>query len=145
MELKDLAAVSGKGGLYRVVSPIKSGVVLESLDETKTKLVASSNQKISILSEISMYTTTKDGSVALLDVLLLVRDKFKDELGVHSESDSNKLKEFMKVVLPEYDETRVYTSDIKKLVKWYGMIQKFAPEVLETKSAEEKPTEEPAK
>lgn len=136
MELKDIASVSGKGGLYKVVSPTKSGVILESLDEFKTKLVASSNQRISILSEISIYTNTKEGSTPLLDVFQKIKKDFGNDLGVDSESDPKELKAFLKSVLPTYDETRVYVSDMKKLVRWYSVLLKQAPEALESKAEE---------
>jgi hypothetical protein len=69
MTLADIASISGKGGLFKVVAPTKSGVILESLDETKTKLVATTSHKLSLLHEISIYTTTKEGTVPLEEVL----------------------------------------------------------------------------
>lgn len=138
MTLDDIATISGKGGLFKVFKPAKSGVILESLDETKTKIVATANNRLSILSEISIYTTTKEGTVPLADVLKKIHTEYADDLGLDSEADASELKSFLKSVLPEYDESRVYVSDIKKLVKWYGVILKYAPEILtateETKS-----------
>ena len=137
MTLSDLATVSGKGGLFKVVAPTKSGVILESLDEAKTKLVATTNHRLSLLTEISIYTTTKEGTVALIDVLQKIHAEFGNDPGVDADSDGAELKSFLKSVLPEYDENRVYVSDIKKLVKWYGTIGRYAPEIL-TSAAEEK-------
>jgi hypothetical protein len=133
MELKDLASVSGKGGLFKVVTAGKAGVVLESLDEAKTKLVATASNKISLLEEISIYTTTKEGTAPLREVLKKIKKDFGNDTGVDGESDGTELKAFLKSVLPEFDENRVYASDIKKLVKWYGIIAKYAPEILEEK------------
>ncbi|HTJ53369.1 MAG TPA: DUF5606 domain-containing protein [Cyclobacteriaceae bacterium] len=130
MTLSEIASISGKGGLFKVVSPTKSGVILESLDEAKTKLVATANNKLSLLQEISIYTTTKEGNTPLEDVLKKIYTEYKDDLGVDSNSDGSELKAFLKSVLPEFDENRVYVSDIKKLVKWYELILKYAPEVL---------------
>ena len=131
MELKDLASVSGKGGLYKVVKPGKAGVLLESLDELKTKLVAGGSNRISLLEEISMYTRTKEGSHPLGDILKKIYIEFGADPGVDANSDAEELKSFMKSILPEYDEDRVYVSDIKKLVKWFGIIHAFAPEILQ--------------
>src|SRR5689334_24495194 len=122
MTLAQIATVSGKGGLYKVVAPTKSGVILESLDEAHTKMIATTNHRLSLLNEISIYTTTKEGTVGLEDVLKKIHKDFNDDLGVDVNSDASELKSFMKAVLPEYDEDRVYVSDIKKLVKWYGSI-----------------------
>lgn len=131
MTIADIATVSGKGGLYKVVAPTKSGVILESLDDAKTKMVATTSHRLSLLHEISIYTTTKEGNVPLEDVLKKVQKDFGDDPGVDGNSDSDELKAFMKSILPEYDESRVYTSDIKKLVRWYGLIRKYAPEILQ--------------
>ena len=130
MTIADIATVSGKGGLYKVLAPTKSGVILESLDESKTKMVATTNHRLSLLNEISIYTTTKEWNIPLEDVLKKVHQDFGDDPGVDANSDPDELKAFMKSILPEYDENRVYTSDIKKLVKWYDVIRKYAPEIL---------------
>jgi len=130
MTLDDIATISGKGGLFKVFKPAKSGVILESLDDSKTKIVATPNHKLSILSEISIYTTTKEGTTALIDVLKNINKEFGNDLGLDAEADPNELKSFLKSILPEYDDSRVYVSDIKKLVRWYAILQKYAPEIL---------------
>lgn len=130
MTLDDIATVSGKSGLYKVFKPAKSGVILESLDEAKTKMVATANNRLSILSEISIYTTTKEGTVPLVEVLKKINAEYGNDLGLDADADASELKSFIKSVLPEYDESRVYVSDIKKLVKWYRVILKYAPEIL---------------
>lgn len=140
MTLAEIASVSGKGGLYKVIATTKSGLILESLDEAKSKLVATGNHRISILHEISIYTTTKEGTVGLADVLSKIHKSFGDDPGVDPESDGSELKAFLKSVLPEFDEDRVYVSDIKKLVKWYGILTKYAPELFETKTENPEPT-----
>jgi hypothetical protein len=140
MKLTEIASVSGKGGLFKIVASTKSGLILESLDDAKTKLVAGSTQRISILHEISIYTTTKEGTVSLDEVLKKIYASFGNDPGIDSESDNSELKAFLKSVLPEYDEDRVYVSDIKKLVKWYSILVKYAPELF-TDKAEEKAAE----
>ncbi len=130
MELKELASISGKGGLFRVVKPGKSGMILESLDEAKTRLVANPNMKMSLLDEISIYTRTKEGTIPLADVIKKIHKEFPGDLGVGGDSDPAELRAFLKSVLPDFDEDRVYPSDIKKLVKWFEIIRRTAPEVL---------------
>ncbi|MFN7495497.1 MAG: DUF5606 domain-containing protein [Cyclobacteriaceae bacterium] len=137
MELKDIASVSGKGGLFKIIKPGKTGVILESLDDAKTKLVVGGNQRMSLLSEISIYTTTKEGTESLETVLIAIKNKYGNELSVTPESDAAPLRAFLKSVLPTFDEDRVYVSDMKKLVKWYLLLTKLAPEVF-TPSAEAK-------
>lgn len=134
MTLAEIASISGKGGLFKVVAPTKSGVILESLDEAKTKLVATTSHRLSLLHEISIYTTTKEGTVPLEDVLKKMHTEFGSDLGVDGNSDPAELKSFMKAILPIYDENRVYVSDIKKLVRWYDTLLKYAPELLTGKA-----------
>lgn len=136
MTLAEIATVSGKGGLFRIVSPTKSGVILESLDEQKTKLVATTNHRLSLLHEISIYTTTKEGTEPLEAILKKIHSEYGADPGVDSNADPSELKAFIKSVLPEYDESRVYVSDIKKLVRWYGVLLKYVPEIFEEKKEE---------
>src|SRR5688500_18361464 len=138
MTLAEIASITGKGGLYKVIAPTKSGVVLESLDDTKTKLVATTSHRLSLLHEISIYTTTKEGTVPLEDILRKMRADFGNDLGVDGNSDATELKSFMKAIVPEFDENRVYISDIKKLIRWYEIISKYAPELMAEKSEEKK-------
>jgi hypothetical protein len=137
MELTEIASISGKGGLFKVLKPGKSGVLLESLDASKTKLVAGASNRMSLLSEISIYTTTKDGTAPLIEVLKKIKKEFNNDLGVDSNSDGSELKSFLKSVLPEFDQDRVYVSDIKKLVKWYSILLEYAPEIFEESSESE--------
>ncbi len=146
MTLSELASVSGKGGLFRVLAPTKSAILLESLDDKKTKMVATGHHRVSLLHEISIYTTDKEGTVPLGDVLKKMHAEFGDDPGVDGSSDPAELKAFLKSVLPQYDEERVYTSDIRKLVKWYSILLAHAPEILrdEPDEAAGPPTSEDA-
>lgn len=131
MNFKDLATVAGKPGLYKILKPSRTGVILESLDEKKIKLVAGMAQRVSILGDISIYTLTEQGAEPLESVMKKIEAEFKGDLGLESNPDESELRAFMQHVLPTVDEGRVYTSDIKKLVSWYKIIRNQAPEVLE--------------
>jgi hypothetical protein len=148
MDLKEIASVSGKGGLFKIVKPTRSGVILESMDEKASRLVATANHRISVLKEISVYTNTAEGSVPLEEVFQTIYKEFGDDPGIDSSSSPEELKAFLQHNLPDYDRDRVYVSDIKKLVSWYKILLRYAPETLqaggeaeETKSnsEEEKP------
>ncbi|SFU04226.1 hypothetical protein SAMN04489724_3558 [Algoriphagus locisalis] len=140
MNFKDLATVAGKPGLFKVLKPSRTGVILESMDAKKTKLVAGMSQRVSILSDISIYTLTEEGAEPLESVMQKIEAEFQGDLGLDANPDESELRAFMKHVLPEVDEARVYTSDIKKLITWYKLIREKAPEVLQ--KAEEEKTEE---
>jgi len=131
MKFDELASVAGKGGLFKVLKPSKAGVILESLDAKKQKLVVGADARVSILSEISIYTTTADGATPLIDVMRTIQAEFEGDTGLDKNSDGDELKSFLKHVLPEYDEDRVYVSDIKKLVTWYNLIASTCPEALD--------------
>ncbi|MEP1088558.1 DUF5606 domain-containing protein [Algoriphagus sp.] len=147
MNFKDLASVAGKPGLFKVLKPSRTGVILESMDGKNTKLVAGMSQRVSILSDISIYTLTEEGAEPLESVMQKIEAEFQGDLGLDANPDDSELRAFMKHILPEVDEARVYTSDIKKLITWYKLIKAQAPEVLqkkeeEVKAEEEKPAEE---
>ncbi len=133
MEFSEIASVSGKGGLFKVLKPTRTGVILESLDAAKKKLVANMHSKVSILSEISIYTTDAEGAQPLEDVMKKIHAEFNGDTDLTGNSDPEELKSFMKFILPEYDEERVYVSDIKKVVNWYNKLSADFPEVFEAK------------
>lgn len=137
IEFKDIATVSGKGGLFKVVNPTRTGVILESLDEKKKKLIVNGHTKVSILAEISVYTTDEDGVVPLEKVFQKIHAEFDGDTGLSSASDPDELRSFLKFILPTFDQERVYVSDIKKMVSWYGILVREAPELL-TEAEEEK-------
>jgi hypothetical protein len=141
MIFNEIATVAGKPGLFKVLKPTRGGVILETLDEKKSKLVAGANHRVSILGEISMYTMTEEGAVALESVMKKIHQEFNGDPGVDGNADTEELKAFLKHVLPEFDEDKVYPSDIKKLVAWYTIISKHAPEVLEEKNDTEEAKE----
>ncbi|MEM9324516.1 MAG: DUF5606 domain-containing protein [Bacteroidota bacterium] len=130
MEFSDLASVSGKGGLFKVISPTRNGVILEALDEGKKKFIAGMRTKVSVLSDISIYTTDGDGSTPLESVMKKIHEEFDGDTGLSGASDSDELKSFLKHILPNYDDSKVYVSDIKKLVNWYNIISKDLPDLL---------------
>ncbi|MEN7549510.1 DUF5606 domain-containing protein [Rapidithrix thailandica] len=140
MTLKDIAAVAGKPGLFKILKPTKSGVIVESLDKKKLKSVVNASQRVSILQEISVYTTTEEESVPLKQVLLSIREKHGDNVEV-STTDADALRAFIEEILPEYDQERVYTSDLKKLVNWFNILVEYVPEVLDPEPEEEEKEE----
>jgi len=136
MNFNEIATVAGKPGLYKVLKPTRSGVILESLDEKKAKLVAGMSMRVSILSDISIYTMTEEGAEPLESVMKKIEVEYQGDTGVDASSTDSELRAFLKSVLPDFDEDRVYTSDIKKLNAWYQIIRANVPEVLQEKNEE---------
>jgi hypothetical protein len=141
MDLKDIAAVSGKGGLFKVVKPTRTGVILESIDQIKTKLIANASNRISLLKEISVYTTSKESSLPLEDVFSAIYQKYGKNITVNSKSTEPELRKFIEEVVPDYDTERVYHSDIKKIVSWYSILIENLPDIFEKPKEEEKKKE----
>lgn len=122
MSLDKILSISGKPGLYQIVTQTRTGAVVESLIDKK-RITVGAHSNISILSEIAIYTLTEE--VPLRDVLKKVKEKEDGKPTAISHKDSKDiLEEFFFEVLPDYDEDRVYPSDIKKVVQWYNLLQK---------------------
>ncbi|UYZ64348.1 DUF5606 family protein [Hymenobacter weizhouensis] len=126
-DLKEVAAISGMPGLYRLVKPTRAGVIVEALDEKGTRSVASARNKVSLLHEISIYTQEYDTTVPLAEVFDRIYQKHGAELALTHKSDDRDLTAFMGEILPDYDRNRVYMSDIKKLVQWYHVVSRRLP------------------
>ncbi|MEM9676119.1 MAG: DUF5606 domain-containing protein [Bacteroidota bacterium] len=141
MEISEIAAIAGKGGLFHVLKPSRAGMIVETLDDQKKRMMVNINQRVSVLKEVSIYTTSGEGAVPLEEVFQKIYEEFGDDPGVDT-SDSEDLKAFLKHVVPDYDESRVYASDMKKLVNWYTILLKQAPEVLEPQEDEKESTED---
>ncbi|MVM29252.1 hypothetical protein GO755_04345 [Spirosoma sp. HMF4905] len=140
--LKQIANVAGYSGLYRILKPGRAGVIVESLDDKKAKTMMGPTARVSVLNDISIYVDddSEEQSVSLSTVLLAINEKYGDELPVDPKGSNDQLADFMASVVPTYDRDRVRTTDIKKLVSWYGILRQFAPEVFEA-PAEEAPEE----
>ncbi|MDF7811280.1 DUF5606 domain-containing protein [Hymenobacter sp. YC55] len=146
-DLKEIAAISGMPGLYRLVKPTRAGVIIESLDARAARSVASARNKVSLLQEISIYTQDYDQTVPLTEVFDRIHQKYGTELTVNNKSDDRDLTAFMGEIIPDYDRDRVYMSDIKKLVQWYQAVSSTleyqAPATEETTEATSTTAEEP--
>ncbi len=138
MDISQIVSVSGHGGLFKVISQIKNGIIVEGLEDQKRMPIYAS-QKVVALEDISIYTYTDD--IPLKEVLLTIQETLKSEQAPEGKKASaNDLKSFMETVMPDYDKERVYVSDIKKLAKWYNILNSLGYITKEeAKEKEEKP------
>lgn len=141
MSIKKILAVTGKPGLYELKIQTRTGFVAESLLDGK-KITVGMRANVSLLSEIAVYTYTEE--VRLAEVLKAIATKENDGLALSHKEDDAKLKAYFREVLPEFDEDRVYTSDIKKILNWYNLLQPKGFVSLEALSKEEDSKEEEA-
>ena len=120
MNLKDILAVSGYPGLYKFVSQGKNSIIIESLNDKK-RFPAYSTSKVSALNDVAIFT--KDGEVPLKDVFKKILEKEQGGLTLNPKTVSEKeLKSYFAEVLPDFDEEKVYLSDIKKVFMWYNAL-----------------------
>jgi len=121
MEFNKIIAVTGKPGLFNVVSQTKTGVIVESLNDKK-RFPITSTQNISMLENIAIYTYEEE--ILLLEVFKKIFTKEEGNKSISHKESSKKLENYFSEVLPEYDEERVYTSNIKKIIQWYNILVK---------------------
>ena len=145
MNLEKILAISGKPGLYALKLQTRTGFVAESMIDGK-KITVGLRSNVSLLSEISIYTIDKEKPLA--EVMRAIAEKENNGPAPSHKEDNATLVAYFKEILPDYDEERVYVSDIKKVLNWYNMLQarglvsKEAPAV---KAKEVVATEEEAK
>ena len=125
IDLRQVAAIAGMSGLFKVVKPTRTGVIVESLEENPKNMVAQARHRMSLLDEISIYTTDEEGTVPLAQVFDLMHQKYGDTLPLGDKPGNEDYKNLLADVLPDYDEERVYVSDMKKLVSWYYIVKDF--------------------
>ena len=119
MSLEKVLAISGKPGLYELKAQTRGGFVAESLADGK-KISVNVRHNVSMLSEIAMYTYTEE--VPLREVFQKIAEKEDGKEAISHKESKAKLEEYFKEILPEYDEDRVYASDIKKVFQWYNIL-----------------------
>lgn len=120
MNLKEIVSIAGKSGLFKIISQTKNGVIVESLLDGK-RFPAFVHDRMSSLEEISVFTTGEDRP--LKEIFIAIREKENSGKAIDSKSDNNTLKKYFAEVVPDFDQERVYVSDIKKIIAWYNQLQ----------------------
>ena len=145
MKLDKILAIAGKPGLFELKIQTRSGFVAESLLDGN-KITVGMRSNVSLLSEISMYTYSEEKP--LVEIMRAIAVKENEGAAISHKEDNSKLIAYFKEILPDYDEDRVYASDIKKLLNWYnilqakGMVSKDEPKVENAESIKEQVVEE---
>jgi len=137
IQLKDILAISGKGGLFKFIAQARNGIVVESVEDQK-RHVASATARVNSLEDIAIFTNNEE--VPLGDIFFMIHDKSDGKEGLSHKSSAEELKSQFKELVPEYDEDRVYVSDIKKVFQWYNLLQQH--DLLEVIDKEEENGEE---
>lgn len=119
MELKDIVAINGKSGLYEIKAQSKGGIIVESLIDSK-RIPITVTHNISALNEIAIYTYEEE--IPLRIVLKSIGEKENGKEALSHKENDKVLTSYFREVLPNFDEERVYTSNIKKIVQWYNLL-----------------------
>ena len=120
--LKDILAISGKPGLFKFLSQGRNGVIVESLEDGK-RMNAFASAKVSSLEDIAIYTVEKE--MQLAEVFQKIKEKENGGECLSHKSSNDQMKKYFLDVLPDYDDERVYISDIKKVLHWYNLLHKY--------------------
>jgi len=131
--LKGILAITGQPGLYKVISEGKNNVVIESL-LTGKKSTAHADAKMSTLEDIAIYTIEED--IPLKKVFRKISDKENGGPAIDAKSSPEELKKYFTEILPDYDKTRVYGSDVKKVISWYNLLNEKGLLVFEDENPE---------
>ncbi|MBF8456759.1 DUF5606 domain-containing protein [Kaistella sp. G5-32] len=121
MQLEKIISISGKPGLFKLISQLKNGFIIEDV-LTKKKVSIGNSSQVSLLDNIAMFTFDKE--VPLFEVFENVAKNTEYKETISHKSSDAELRDLMKESLPDYDNERVYVSDIKKLAQWYNILHK---------------------
>ena len=121
MEYKDILAISGYTGLFKFIAQGKNGMIVESFSDKK-RMHVSASHKVSSMEDIAVFTS--EGEAKLTDVFRNIHEMENGNETIDPKSDKKKIFEYFGKVVPEFDRSRVYHSDIKKILSWYNELLK---------------------
>ena len=119
MKLKEILTVPGMSGLFKMIATTKTGFIVESLTDGK-RMPVSSTQRVSALGDIFIYRN--DEEMPLNEVFKKIKETDGDKLAVNPKGSDEDLKKYFKKIVPDFDESRVHTSHIKKMLTWYEIL-----------------------
>ena len=125
MDYNKIVSVTGMPGLFEMISSKSDGAVVRSLDDSTTKFVSTRLHNFSHLESIEVYTTKDNNNLS--DVFVAMKES-KEEIP-DAKTDAKALKSYFEKVFPNLDFDRVYTSDMKKMVKWFNILAKNNVEI----------------
>ena len=139
MEFNKIIAVTGKPGLFQVISQSKSAIIVSSLTDDK-RIAISATQNVSLLENIAIYTYEED--IPLLKVFKAMFEKTEGKETISHKESGKKLEAFFAEILPDYDAERVYTSNIKKVIQWFNLLVKSGMNFSKIEATTEDPKKE---
>lgn len=139
--LKKIVSISGKPGLYQVISQGKNMLIVESLTDKK-RLPAHASEKVVALGDIAMFTQGEDKPLA--EILEAMKQQENGaQASIDPKADAETLRAYFAGIVPDFDRDRVYPTDIKKLIQWYNCLIACGITDFSTKEEEEETAEAP--
>jgi hypothetical protein len=139
MDLSKILAISGKPGLYKMLSQTKSGFIVESLTDGK-RMPVFAHERVSSLEEISIFTTAEE-DLPLKEVFRKIQAKTEGGRAPEPKAGNEAIQQFFLDCVPEYDPERVYISDMKKVINWYNLMVEQGMTDFSEEDEKEKPDE----
>ncbi|OSZ82622.1 hypothetical protein CAP35_04975 [Chitinophagaceae bacterium IBVUCB1] len=121
MEYREIVAVTGIGGLFQLMATKSDGAIVKNLADNSTKFISARLHNVTPLESIEVYTTSDN--VRLHEVFQKMKDNEGSIKIVDGKADNNTIKGYFKSIFPEFDDERVYVSDMKKMLKWYDILK----------------------
>lgn len=120
MKIDDFIAVTGKSGLFRLTANRSNGLILEDIDSGKSRFFSAMRNQFTPLNSISIYTN--QDTVPLENVFRNMLQQYEDNPPVKANADTDELEDYFMDILPDYDQDKVFTGDIKKIIKWFNFL-----------------------
>ncbi len=122
--LRTILCISGKPGLYKLISRAKNNLIVEMIDETHRRMPAFSTDRIISLGDIAMFTDTDDVPLSQVLASMKALEGGKPSSVDYKKASGDELRTYFAKILPDFDRERVHNSDIKKLIQWYDILVK---------------------
>jgi len=135
MNLKDILAISGTPGLFRLINSRSNGLLAGDLDTSKTKFFSMRKHQFTPMETVAIYTMSD--TIELKVIFERMLDQIEENPPASTKDSSEKIEDYFASIVPDYDEDRVYISDMKKVIKWFNILNERGYLTAEPDSEEE--------
>ena len=135
MNLKDILAISGLPGLHKMIDSRGNGLLVQGMDGGKTKFYSMRKHQFTPMETVAIYTMSD--TIELSEILQRMLDQVTENPPVGVKESKEKIEDYFSSIVPDYDEDRVYVSDMKKVIKWFNILNERGYLTMEPEDEEE--------
>ena len=140
MNLKDVLAISEMPGLFKMINSRGNGLLVQEMDGGKTKFFSMRKHQFTPMETVAIYTMSD--TIELSTIFERMLEQVDDNPPASPKDSKEKIEDYFASIVPDYDEDRVYISDMKKVIRWFGILLEKGnlhaePEPEETEETEE--------